>query len=64
MAADISDDCAENIFNESMQSHSDLMHDTRGNVQSAFNVLRHAGVRKYDKEDAIEAAAVVLKGMN
>ena len=57
MAADLSDDRAELIYDEGAQSHADLMHDTRGNIQSAFNILRHSGVRKYDKLDPIEAAS-------
>ena len=60
LVADLDIDCAENILNESMQSHSDLMHDTRANIQSAHNVLRHSGVRKYNEEDPIETAAVEM----
>lgn len=60
MAVDLNDDCIENVYNESLQSHSDLMHDTRANIQSAHNVLRHSGVRKYNEEDPIEAAAVEM----
>lgn len=58
--ADISKECCENILHEALRSHSDLMHDTRGNVQSAHNILRHSGVRKYNEEDPIEAAAVEM----
>ena len=60
MAIDVSDDCCENTLQESLYSHSDLMHDTRANVQSAHNILRHSGVRKYNEEDPIEAAAVEM----
>lgn len=60
MAADIHDDCAQSVLHESARSHSDLMHDTRANVQSAHNILRHSGVRKYNEEDPIEAAAVEM----
>lgn len=60
VSVDIDDDCCGNILNEALQSHSDLMHDTRGNIQSAHNILRHSGVRKYNEVDPIESAAVEM----
>lgn len=60
MAADLSDARAELIYDESAQSHSALQHDTRGNEQSAHNVLRHSGVKKYNEVDPIEAAATEM----
>lgn len=60
VASDIAGTCLQNILHESLRSHSDLMHDSRANVQSSHNVLRHSGVRKYDKEDPIEGAAVEM----
>ena len=60
MSIDVSDDCCENALQESLYSHSDLMHDTRANVQSAHNILRHSGVQKYNEVDPIEAAAVEM----
>lgn len=58
--ADLSNDRAELIYDESAQSHASLMHDTRGNEQSAHNVLRHSAVRKYDEVDPLEAAAAEM----
>jgi len=60
MAVDIDDSCCENVLNEALQSHSDLMHDTRGNIQSAHNILRHSGVKKFNVVDPIESAAVEM----
>lgn len=58
--ADIAADRVELIYDESAQSHSALMHDTRANEQSAHNVLRHSAVRKYDEVDPLEAAAAEM----
>ena len=58
--ADLADDQLELLLGESAGSHSALMHDTRGNEQSAHNILRHSGVRKYDQVDPIEAAATEM----
>lgn len=55
--ADLSDDAAELLYEDSLRSHASLMHDTRGNEQSAHTVLRHTGVKKYDEVGPIEAAA-------
>lgn len=60
MPADLDNDRAELIFDESAASHSALMHDLRGNEQSAQNVLRHSIVRKYDEVDPLEAAAAEM----
>ena len=58
MPADLEDDRANLVLSESLQNHSSLMHGTRANEQSAHNIGRHSSIRKFDKEDAIEAAAV------
>ena len=60
LAVDIDDDCVGNILTEALQSHSDLMHGTRSNIQSAHNILRHSGVKKYNVVDPIESAAVEM----
>ena len=54
---DISEDNCQMILEESLMSHSALMHETRANAQSAHSIVRHAGARKYNMEDPLEAAA-------
>ena len=55
---DMSDDCLEVVLDEEMQAHSASMQDQRANAASAFNILRHSSVGKFNREDPIEAAAV------
>ena len=55
--ADILDDQTAILLGEGAQSHQSLMHDTRGNEQSAHNVLRHTVVKQFDEVGPIEAAA-------
>ena len=55
--ADLLDDQTAMLLGEGAGSHQSLMHDTRGNEQSAHGVLRHTTVKKYDEVGPIEAAA-------
>lgn len=55
--ADLMDDQTAIILGEGAQSHQSLMHDTRGNEQSAHSVLRHTVVKKFDEVGPIQAAA-------
>jgi len=54
---DISDDCCSQLLEEGQLSHQSLMHEARANSQSAHNIVRHSGARKFNQEDPIEAAA-------
>ena len=61
--ADLLDDQTAMLLGEGAGSHQSLMHDTRGNEQSAHNVLKHTVVKKFDEVGPIEAAAaeVIMK---
>ncbi len=56
-AADLLDDQTAMLLGEGAGSHQSLMHDTRGNEQSAMNVLRHTVVKQFDEVGPVEAAA-------
>lgn len=60
MPADLSDDSTELLLEASLGSHNSLMHDTRGNEQSAHNILRHNSVRQQNEVDPLEAAATEM----
>lgn len=60
MAADISNDAAELLFEQTARNHQALQHDTRANEQSAHNVLNHSTVKKYNEVDPIQSAAVEM----
>lgn len=57
---DISAGCCEMVLEESLQAHSALMVESRGNAQSAHSIVRHSGARKFNQEDPIEAAATEM----
>ena len=57
---DISDDRCSLVLEESMQAHSALMAETRGNAQTAHNIVRLSAARKFNQEDPIEAAAAEM----
>lgn len=58
--SDVSNDVCEAALRESIQAHSALMTESRGNAQSAHSVVRHSGARKFNQEDPIEAAATEM----
>lgn len=43
---------------ESVQAHQHIMNESKGNIQSSNNLLRHVAVKKFDQVDAIESSAV------
>ena len=55
--ADLSNDSLELLLEQDMGAHDALMQEAGGNIQSAHNIVRHSGARKYNQEDPIEAAA-------
>ena len=57
---DISPPVAVLGLEESMLAHTALMHESRANAQSAHSIVRHAGARKFNQEDPIEAAAAEM----
>ena len=57
---DISDDCFQLTLEESMQTHSALMAESKGNAMSAHSIVRHSAARKFNQEDPIEAAAAEM----
>ena len=57
---DISTDCCQLTLEESLQTHSALMAETKGNAGSAHSIIRHSAARKFNQEDPIEAAAVEM----
>lgn len=48
----------ETLVMESVQAHQHIMNESKGNIQSSNNLLRHVAVKKYDQVDAIESSAV------
>ena len=60
MAADVSDERAELIVSESMEGHTSLMHNTRANEQSVFNIARNSSVKKFNEVGPIQAAAAEM----
>ena len=57
---DVDDDCCELIMEDEARAHSALMHESRANSQSAHNIVRHSGARKFNQEDPIEAASAEM----
>ena len=60
MPADIADDCAEMVFKETIQNHSAIMGEAKGNAVSVHSLVRHSGAQKFQREDPIEAASVEM----
>jgi len=48
----------EMLVMESFQAHQHIMNESKGNVQSSNNLLRHVAVKKFDQVDSIESASV------
>ena len=57
---DMDVDIAEQALEEGALAHTALMTESRGNAQSSHSLVRHAGARKFNQEDPIEAAAVEM----
>ena len=48
----------ETLVMESVQAHQHIMNESKGNIQSSNNLLRHVAVKKFDQVDAIKSSAV------
>ena len=48
----------ELLVMESVQAHQHIMNESKANIQSSNNLLRHVAVKKFDQVDAIESSAV------
>lgn len=60
MAGDLADDTLQILLTEEFAAGDMLMHETLANGSSAHNIVRHSGARKYNQEDALEAAAAEM----
>ena len=60
---DIDEDCAQLILESLMQDHEGALAETAANAETAHSIVRLSGARKFNREDAMEAAAaeVILK---
>lgn len=54
---DISMDAATQLIEEGVAAHQAIMLEAKGDWASAASLTRHAGARKFNQEDPIEAAA-------
>lgn len=57
---DLSSDTLELLLEQDMGAHDAMMQEHRGNSESAHNIVRHSGARKFNQEDPIEAAAAEM----
>lgn len=57
---DLSSDSLELLLEQDMGAHDVMMQEHRGNAESAHNIVRHSGARKFNQEDPIEAAAAEM----
>lgn len=46
------------LTQESIQAHQHTMNESKSNVQSSNNLVRHVAVKKFDEVQAIESKAV------
>lgn len=51
-------DVNQSLATESVQAHQHIMNESKGNVQSSNNLVRHIAAKKFDQVDAIESSAV------
>lgn len=57
MAADLSDDCLGRLLDEQLGGFDFLAVESGANIQAADNIVRMSAARKFNQEDALEAAA-------
>jgi len=43
---------------ESVQAHQHIMNESKANIQSVNNLLRHIAAKKFDKVDVIESSTL------
>lgn len=48
----------EQLTIETVQAHQHIMNESKANVQSSNNLVRHIAAKKFDQVDAIESSAV------
>ena len=48
----------EHLQLESVQSHQHIINESKGNIQSSNNIVRHVAAKKFDEVNAIESKAV------
>ena len=60
MATDIPDDCCSISMREALDAHDALMFEAGANEVSVSSLVTHAGARKYNQEDPIEAASAEM----
>ena len=63
MPAELPETVAAQLTMESVQAHQHIINESKGNIQSSNNIVRHVAAKKFDQGDAIESSAVekVLK---
>lgn len=63
MPAELPETVAAQLTMESVQAHQHIINESKGNIQSSNNIVRHVAAKKFDQVDAIESSAVekVLK---
>jgi hypothetical protein len=54
---DIDGDCLELLLESEVETNEAIMAEIAANAESAHSVVRHSGARKFNREDAMEAAA-------
>lgn len=58
MPAEHNIDVNGELQREGVSAHQLIMTESKGNIQSSNNILRHTAVKKFDQVDTIESAAV------
>ena len=63
MPAELPETVAAQLTMESVQAHQHIINESKGNIQSSNNIVRHVAAKQFAKVDAIESSAVekVLK---
>jgi len=56
--ADLPESVHTSLLTESVQAHQLIMTESKGNIASSSNLVRHIAAKKFDQVDTIEASAV------